>query len=142
MREQELNYTVLDHTADLGMVVRAKTLEGLFEAAALSMIHIMLKVEKISSPIISPLSIEGQDLPDLMVRWLGEILYLFEAERLIIVDANVQNLSKHGLEATVFAIPFQPQVHEVFCEIKAVTYHQVEVKKNNSHWETRVIFDL
>lgn len=142
MREQELNYTVLDHTADLGMVVRAKTLEGLFEAAALSMIHIMLKVEKISSSIISPLSIEGQDLPDLMVRWLGEILYLFEAERLIIVDANVQNLSKHGLEATVFAIPFQPQVHEVFCEIKAVTYHQVEVKKNNSHWETRVIFDL
>ncbi len=142
MREKRLDYKVLDHTADLGMIVCAETLEGLFESAALSMIHIMLKVEQTGPSSITPLSIEGQDLADLMVRWLGEVLYLFEGERVITVDANVQSLSGHHLEASVSTIPFDPQVHEVLYEIKAVTYHQIEVLKKNSHWKTRVVFDL
>ncbi len=133
------------------MIVRATSLEGLFEAAALSMIHIMLKFDTTNHATKSPLSAEGQDLEDLMVRWLGEVLYLFEGEKMIPVDVDVMRISSTSgshahpdinVEAMVSTIPFDPQVHELLCEIKAVTYHQIEVRQKNSHWETRVIFDL
>ena len=51
-------------------------------------------------------------------------------------------ISPSYLEATVETVPFDPNVYEVLSEIKAVTYHQIEVAQKSGHWEARVIFDL
>ncbi len=131
----------MDHTADMGIIVRRRDLKALFEAAAAAMMSIMVRPRKSVEADQKVLSISGEDLPDLMIRWLGEILYLFDADREVVTNARILTMSQRGLDARISCSPLDPAHFEVLCEIKAVTYHQVLVRKNDDHWEARVIFD-
>ncbi|MBW1908919.1 MAG: archease [Deltaproteobacteria bacterium] len=142
MGSDKPDFSLLDHTADMGILVRGTNLKNLFEEAAKSMMHVMLKVTQGGKTQTIKLSVTGNDLPDLMVRWLGEILYLFEGEKTVATDISVDAISPSYLDATVQTIPFDPSLHEILSEIKAVTYHQIEVAKKGERWEARIIFDL
>ena len=135
-------FTFLDHTADLGIMVTGSDLRDLFEKAAKSMIQIMLR--EIPAVKTSPLqlSVSGEDHADLMVRWLGEILYLFEGEGKVVVRTEIGSITKFHLDATLQVASFNPDQYEVSVEIKAVTYHQIEVAREKGLWHARVIFDL
>ena len=142
MASNQPDFSIIVHTADLGIIVRGNSLEDLFEAAAKSMIRIMVKSEFSETVQNSRLCVDGEDLDDLMVRWLGEILYLFEGENKLITDVLIDSISPSHLEATLDMVPFNPNIHEILCEIKAVTYHQIQVVKKDRRWEARIIFDL
>jgi SHS2 domain-containing protein len=87
-------------------------------------------------------SLDGNDLPDLMVKWLSEILYLLEGESLIVTEISINSISSDKITSTLSVIEFDSGYHEVLREIKAVTYHQIEVKEQNGLWTARIIFDL
>ncbi len=142
MGSDKPDFSLLDHTADMGILVRGTNLKNLFEEAAKSMMHVMLKGTQGGKTQTIKLSVTGNDLPDLMVRWLGEILYLFEGEKTVATDISVDAISPSHLDATVQTILFDPSLHEILSEIKAVTYHQIEVAKKGERWEARIIFDL
>jgi SHS2 domain-containing protein len=136
------HFCLLDHTADLGMVVRSKDLEALFEDAAQSMIEIMLRGTSPAKTRTLQLAVTGEDLIDLMVRWLGEVLYLFQGENQVVTDTSVDIVSPSRLKANLTTVPFDDRWHEVLSEIKAVTYHQAQVAQRDKQWETTIIFDL
>jgi SHS2 domain-containing protein len=135
------DYAFLDHTADLGINVRGKDLKDLFETAAKAMIHLMIVGESQAKASDMKITVSGLDLPDLLVRWLGEILYLIEGEYLVVTSIHIDFLSLSRLDAALKTVPFDPTVHEITSEIKAVTYHQIQVKEKGSFWEAQVIFD-
>lgn len=136
------NYTLLDHTADLGITIRGANLIDLFESAGNALIHVMLGDNPRGKTRSMKISVSGDDLADLMVRWLGEILYLFEGDDLVVTSINIDSLTSSQLEATLETVPYDPEIHEILNEIKAVTYHQIEVTNKGDIWEARVIFDL
>jgi SHS2 domain-containing protein len=135
-------YEIIDHTADLGIIVKGPDVTHLFINAALAMTELMVKGD--SSDIVSTreVVIQGEDFADLMVRWLGEILYLFEGEDLIVHSIEIKSISPMQLHVTLTLSSFRPERHRVLREIKAVTYHGISVGKANSGWESRVIFDI
>jgi len=106
------------------------------------MMYVMIKGKPAKSTKIFNLSVEGYDLPDLMVRWLGEILYLFEGEHKLVTGVDVNAVSHSRVDATLETVSFNANLHEILCEIKAVTFHQIEVVKKDNRWEARIIFDL
>ena len=136
------DYTLLNHTADLGIKIRGTTLIDLFENAGNALIHLMLRAKIPGNPHSRKISVSGDDLADLMVRWLGEILYLFEGDYLVVTSINIDSLTSSQLEATLETVPYDPEIHEILNEIKAVTYHQIQVTNRGDRWEARVIFDL
>ena len=136
------NYTLLNHTADMGIKIRGIDLIDLFENAGNALIHVMLGDKPLGKTHSMKISVSGDDLADLMVRWLGEIHYLFEGEDLVVTSVNIDSLTPSQLEATLETVPFDPEIHEILNEIKAVTYHQIEVTNKGDIWEARVIFDL
>ncbi len=136
------DFELLDHTADLGIVVRGADLKELFQAAASAMTQIMTRSRSDGEVRFAHLQVTGNDLPDLLVRWLGEILYLFEVEHVVTVQAQIEAITPLRLEARVGVRPFDPAQDEVLCDIKAVTYHQAAVERKGSRWEARIIFDL
>ena len=144
MDSKKPDFTLLDHTADLGIIVRGRNLRTLFEVAAKSMMYIMVKAKPADTTTTKTfnLSLEGYDMADLMVRWLGEILYLFEGEHELVTGVEITSVSHSHLDATLEIVFFDTNLHEILCEIKAVTFHQIEVVKKDDHWETRIIFDL
>jgi SHS2 domain-containing protein len=142
MNSTRLTYQVIDHTADLGIIVKGTDVEDLFIRAAQAMTHLMVKGDVSKKKAIRDVLVEGEDFPDLMVRWLGEILYLFEGENLIVRAIEIKSISSIQLKSELGLISFEPDYHQVLREIKAVTYHQISVGKANDGWEARVIFDI
>jgi SHS2 domain-containing protein len=136
------DYTLLDHTADLGIKVRGTDLKDLFESAGRALMHLMVRANIPSKTTPMKISVSGEDLADLMVRWLGEILYLFAGENLVVASIRMGAVSSSYLEATLETAPFEPEFHEVLSEIKAVTYHQIQVTEKANGWEARIIFDV
>jgi SHS2 domain-containing protein len=141
MAINSVEYNLLDHTADLGIRVHGIDLKNLFETAARAMMHLMVRGESSVKNKEININVLGQDLPDLLVRWLGEILYLFEGEDLVVTSIRIDFLSISRLDAVLKTVPFDSTVHKIHNEIKAVTYHQIQVIEKGSTWEAQVIFD-
>ncbi|MBW1782589.1 MAG: archease [Deltaproteobacteria bacterium] len=142
MNSNRTHVTFLDHTADLGITVTGTSLEDLFKNAAQSMMQIMVKQQRVGKTSPFRLSVSGEDLPDLMVCWLGEILYLFEGERKVVISVDIDSITKSHIDAMLRITPFNPKEHEILTEIKAVTYHQIKVAREKGRWQARVIFDI
>jgi len=82
------------------------------------------------------------DLEDLLVRWLSELLYLYDTQLLLCCTFHCTLLEPTHLTATVAGEPLDPDRHPIDTEIKAVTYHQIAVEQVEGRWQARVIFDL
>jgi len=142
MNPTPLDYQIIDHTADLGIIVKGPDVKNLFILAARAMTDLMVKGDIRDKVAIRDVLVEGEDFPDLMVRWLGEILYLFEGENLIVNSIEIKSISPIKLKSKLTLTSFQPKHHHILREIKAVTYHQISVNKANDGWEAKVIFDI
>ncbi len=142
MNSTPLTYKTIDHTADLGIIVKGPDIESLFILAARAMTDLMVKGDLSDKIATRDVLVEGEDFPDLMVRWLGEILYLFVGENLIVDSIEVKSISPIQLKSTLTLTRFEPEHHQILREIKAVTYHQIAVDKRDDGWEARVIFDI
>lgn len=136
------DYIFLNHTADLAIMVRGTDLTDLFENAGRSLVHLMLDRPLPLAGSSLKISLSAQDLEDLMVRWLGEILYLLEGEHRIVTSVEVSFINRSKIKASVRTVPFDSRLHKIRREIKAVTYHQIQVAPKGDHWEARVILDV
>jgi protein archease len=135
-------FEIIDHTADLGIVVAGTNLKELFQNASHAMMRIMLKQGPEETGEPTNISVQGSDLLDLMVRWLGEILYIFQGANRLVTQTKILEIIPNHLDAQIKTIPFSLDKHEILTEIKAVTYHQIEVIRKGGLWNARIIFDL
>ena len=135
-------YEPIDHTGDLGMRVFGADLHELFAHAAWGLFDLMTDAERIEPRISRDLAVEAIDLEDLMVRWLGELLYAYDTDRFLTVSAVFETLEPTRLRAALRGEPFDAARHPIDTEIKAVTYHQIAVERRDAGWQARVIFDI
>ena len=135
-------FEVLDHTADIGLVVYGDDLRALFENAGEAFFHLITDLRKVKRRIERRVNIGGESLDRLMVDWLSELLYLHDVENLLFKGFKVDSVGEDGLKAMVKGEPFQEGVHLIKTEVKAVTYHQIEVRQKNGLWRAQVILDL
>ena len=135
-------YQAIDHTGDLGMLVFGADLRELFAHAAWGLFDLMTDAERIEPRLNRDLTVEAMDLEDLMVRWLGELLYAYDTHRFLAVNAAFHTLESTRLRATLRGDMFDAERHPIDTEIKAVTYHQIAVERLGAGWQARVIFDI
>jgi SHS2 domain-containing protein len=135
-------FEVLDHTADIGLIVYGEDLEALFENAGKGFFHLITDLRKVRGRVEKKIEIKGESLDRLMVDWLSELLYLHDVENLLFKGFKVESVGEDGLKAIVKGEPFQDGIHVIKTEVKAVTYHQIEVRRENEHWRAQIIFDL
>jgi len=135
-------FEILDHTADIGIIVHGENLKALFENAGEAFFRLITDLRKVRRRTERRINIGGESLDRLMVDWLSELLYLHDVENLLFKGFKVESVGEDGLRAIVKGEPFQEGVHVIKTEVKAVTYHQIEVRQENGHWRAQVIFDL
>ena len=135
------SFEFIDHTADAGIRVEAPTLEDLFETAGSAFTQLVTSVDSIECRVERRFKLQEDDIENLLVSWLQELLYLLDTEDLIFARFQVK-LHDFSLEATAWGDVFDPNIHTMKTEIKAVTYHQLEVAKSDQGWQTQVIFDI
>ena len=135
-------YELIDHTADVGVKAYGKTLSEAFENAAKGMFDIITDSSEIESIGQYNIELEAPDLEQLLVDWLSELLFLNSAKNLVFgffkIDLDEKNKK---LTAKVFGEKFDLSKHKIGAEIKAVTYHMLEVKKKKP-FHVQVLFDI
>jgi len=137
-----MRYKLIDHTADFGIHVFGSNSRELFANAAFALFDLITEMDAVKGLNEKTIHIKGDDWPDLMVNWLRELLYFWSGKEVLVKAADMLSLSENELSAKIFIDPYDPDRHVINAEIKAVTYHQIQVSSSSSGWEARVIFDV
>jgi SHS2 domain-containing protein len=135
------SFEFIDHTADAGIRVKAPTLEDLFETAGLAFTELVTSADSLDCRVKRQFKLQEDDIETLLVSWLQELIYLLDTEDLVLGRFQLK-LQDFSLEATAWGDVFDPKIHTIKTEIKAVTYHQLEVAKSDQGWRAQVIFDI
>jgi SHS2 domain-containing protein len=135
-------YKLIDHTADFGIQVYGSDSQALFTNAALALFDVITETDALRGDDSCTIRTSGADWSDLMINWLREILYLWNGKERLVKSIRILSLSENKISAKIYFDAYKPDRHTIKTEIKAVTYHQVQVKRSPSGWKARVIFDI
>ena len=135
-------YETFEHTADLGLRVRAADLETLFAEAGRGLVSILVdKLDDIRPEHEAKITVDGSQTDYLLFDWLNELLYRCDSGHWLFCDFTVQ-LNESGLTATARGETYDPGRHRLSHEVKAITYHQLRVELTDDGWLAEVIVDI
>ena len=63
------------------------------------MTDLMVKGDIVKKTVIKDVSLQGDDFPDLMVKWLGQFLYLFHVGKLLMHSVKITSISTMTLRS-------------------------------------------
>jgi SHS2 domain-containing protein len=135
-------YETFEHTADLGLRIRAPDLDTLFAEAAEALFSAI--VEDLGTVAASrkvEVRLAGSDREYLLFDWLKALLYHFDAEHLLLGRFAVK-VRADGLEGEAWGEPIDPARHDLSHEVKAITYHGLRVEQVEGGWLAEVIVDI
>ena len=135
-------FRFLNHTADLAIEIYGQSLKDLYENAGQALFAVITDPSKVEGRVERGIALTYNNLETLLVDWLGELLYLHDAEGLIFRRFEVQSIGSGQFEARAWGEFFQAGRHVIRTGVKAVTFHQLEVKQQRARWRARVILDL
>ncbi len=135
-------YEFLEHTADIAVRIYGKNLTEIFVNAARAMFEVLAKRrEGAHGPRIAVgISLTDNNQEELLIRWLNELLFLYAAKELVFSDYQIHRLSIDGLEATVTGEPTAN--YSIHTEIKAATYHELNIVRTPEGLQVEIIFDV
>jgi len=135
-------YQTIEHTADIGIRMQAPTLAELFANAAYGMFDLICNARSVRAQVEQPVVITADSLEELMVSWLSELLFFFDARKMLFCEFDITEIDDRHLRAKVRGEKYSPQRHELDHDIKAVTYYKLHVERQDSKWTAEVVFDI
>ncbi len=123
-------------------MVFGETLDALFVHAAEALFHVLTDRRKIRERSGHDFSLGAGGIEELLVVWLGELLFLFETERLLFRRFEIRGLDPLHMEASAWGEEYEEGRHPIKTLIKAVTFHQLRVEQTRGGWRARIILDL
>ncbi|NPA15567.1 MAG: archease [Deferribacteres bacterium] len=137
-----MGYRIIDTTADIGIEVWAEDFKSLLEEAVRGMVSLMYDLKKIKGEKELEIEVEGIDREDLLISLLNEIIYLRDAEKFLAKEIEVKEATENRVKAILRGDTFNPDAHEIVEEIKAATFHNIEIKEEGGVLKSRIIFDV
>jgi SHS2 domain-containing protein len=137
-----MGYDFLDHTGDLRIRVWAADIKGLFQEAGRALFANITDLEKVEVHVQREIVVKGSGREELLVAWLSELLYLHEVKGLLFCDFALGEIDENNVKGVAMGEEFHEGRHTIKTSIKAVTYHQLEIKAEDGCWQAQVIFDI
>ena len=135
-------FTLVEHTADVGIVATGATIEEAFSWLAKGMFSIIAELDDIAQEESRDVEVTSSDQAALAVDWLNELLYKYEAEGFLPKEFSVVVDEAHtSLRARCLGEPVDLEKHRILTMVKAATYHGLELS-HDSNWRIQVILDV
>lgn len=135
-------YEIFEHTADLGLHVSAPSFEQLCVDAARGLFSVIAgDLVQIQADKQERVSIAGTEPVWLLFDMVSELHAAFELRRMLFSKFQV-SVDAAGLEATAWGEPYDPAVHSLAHEIKAITQHGLDVQHDAAGWRASLIMDV
>lgn len=136
------SYELFDHTADLGIRVRAATLASLIPPAAEGFYAAIGGVTPAGDRKSLSINIPGNDPAVILRDFLTELLILFERDRRFAPEIDVSTFTASGLDVTAYTQLVDFDRSEFHHEVKAVTYHELAIRAIEGGYEATLIVDI
>ena len=135
-------YEFFDHTADLGLRVYGSSLAELFENAGFALFDVLTDMARVKPRQTLSFRLQRDNMEELLVEWLGSLLYEFDTGRLLFSQFSVEHIDGLWLAASARGEQFSPGCHEIKTRLKAVTYHGLSIRRENGLWQATVVIDV
>ncbi len=135
-------YEQLSHTADIAVRVYGKGLKELFINAAYAMFDIIADLEGLKESVSISVELEAASREELLVAWLDELLYNFYTKGIIFFEFDIAFLNEKKLSAKARGRHVGENRNRLKTEIKAATYHDLEVKEKDAEYSVDIVFDV
>ena len=135
------SFRFIGHTADVGILARGETLAETFAQAALGLFSSMVDVNHVQELETRRVEAVAPNVESLLVAWLTELIYLFDAEGLALKRFDVQEMASTRIKALCRGEEFDEARHRIGPGVKGATYHKLEVKQNGE-WRAQVFLDI
>jgi len=138
-------YEFLPHTTDAYIQATGATFEEALENAGRALFHTMCDVNSISLEFVEEVEVQGADEVTLLYGWLESLLLKFELEGKVYAGFEVVSVRRSdGFRAhsRISGEKYDKRKHGGKVEVKAVTYHRMEVIRNKAVVIVRFILDL
>ncbi|MFC1709452.1 archease [Candidatus Omnitrophota bacterium] len=134
-------FEVIEHTADVGLSIYGKDLAALFENAAKGLFSFITDLGKVDADTEIKVNLSESNREELLVSWLNELIFEFSAHYFISKEFKIENITDNEIIAGVCGEKIDLSKHKILSEIKAATYHELEVREVEGGLQARVIFD-
>jgi len=135
-------FEFFEHTADLGLRVRAATLEELLAEAACGLLTMLVANPEAVRPLQTrTITLAVEEPQFLLFDWLSELLYAFESDKLLLAEIELK-IAGGQLTAVCRGERMDPARHRMDHEVKAITYHGLHVEQKADGWLGEVIVDI
>ncbi|MEC8875698.1 MAG: archease [Candidatus Thermoplasmatota archaeon] len=120
---------ITEHTADAGIEVEADSLPEAFHEASLAFTEIVTGGNLPQSKRSHDIELESTDLDSILVKFISNLIFLFDSDDFLVSSAKVEikSDSLFILKGTLFGDTYDQSEHGYGVEIKAVSYHLLEV---------------
>lgn len=135
-------YRFIDHTADLGIIAYGRDEKEVFANIAFALFDNIADLGTVQENEAVEVEVKGMGWEELLLNWLRELLYLQQVKDYLFKRFVLRELEENHLIGDANGEIFDPEKHRIKLEVKAVTYHQLKVKKSKAGWQAQVIFDI
>ncbi|MGC8981714.1 MAG: archease [Minisyncoccia bacterium] len=132
-------YEYLPHTADLKIRIKGNNLEDIF-VESLKALNNFLDPEKGDKKIEKNIELSSKDLILLYIDFLSEILSLTYTEKMVFDIKEIKIVKNE--EITLEAILNGTEYKSLKKDIKAITYHQAKIEKEDDKYISEFIIDV
>lgn len=133
----EGDFQEIEHTADLAMRVRGRTLADLFVNAATGLYDLVTDLRQMQAAVERAVEVTGLDVEALLVNWLNELLYMTEVDGLMFGQFEIVELGPGRLRAVARGQVGAPLRKYV----KAATFHDLHIRQVGDGYETTIVLD-
>lgn len=143
---QEKCFEFLEHTADVYIAAHGSTLKEAFGNAALAMFEVMTNTAKVKPRFMDELMVAEEDEAALLYSWLECLLIKFDVDRKLYSKFSVDKIERRPsgffLKGRAWGEPYDQDRHASRTEVKAITYHLMEILKGENKATVKFILDI
>jgi len=134
-------FEIVDHTADVGIRAYGASINQAFANAAKALFSLITELDNVDEVVYRDIELVAPDQESLLVEWLNELIYIFDAENIIFKRFNITQLNNTRLKARSYGEKVDSSKHKLKIGVKAATYHMLKVDKTNG-CQVQVLFDI
>ncbi len=137
----EKGFEIIDHTADVGIRAYGADISQAFVNAARALFSLITELDDVEEVLYRDVELTAPDQESLLVEWLNELIYLFDAENIIFNRFDITHLDNTQLKARSYGEKVDSSKHKLKTGVKAATYHMLKIDKGNG-CKVQVLFDI
>ena len=137
----EKEFEIIDHTADVGIIAYGANMKEAFASAAKGLFSLITELDDVEEVVPRDIELTTPDQESLLVAWLNELIYLFDAENIIFKRFDITELGNTRLKARSYGERVDSSKHKLKTGVKAATYHALKID-NGDGCQVRVLFDI